>query len=197
MRVALLVVLGVVLPGSVEAARNAHSAGTGTVLTATWLIGGRFERTEWYEPRTGSTRQEDVGGPACVRKSVVSAGRMAWFGCTPRRVLALRQSTHPLLVWQTSDLLRPLRLLNLKQASIIGPVDVGGRSALRVRLPVNRRYGAGPFDAIHYADLDPESKLPVRFVLEWRGENLESPVHLRRVRRSSLPRDFFSPTKSR
>jgi hypothetical protein len=174
-----------------------HVATKRVVVEATWRIGipvGRFTRQEWYERATGNTRRQEGGGPACARTTVVSRGRMASWGCFPRRVLRLRGSTDPRLVWQTSDLLRPRRLLQLRRATVVGPVKVGERDAVRVELPVNRKYGEGPFDAAHFADLEPVTRLPLRFVFEREGQTYTYTLQLRYISRSVLSANFFNTT---
>lgn len=57
---------------------------------------------------------------------------------------------------------------------------------------MNRRYGEGPPDAVHYADLEPSSRLARRFLFVLDGQTYTYELRIRRVRRASLPRDFFS-----
>lgn len=110
-----------------------------SAVHATWFVGGRFTRQEWYDPRTGAL---------------------------------------------------------LGQATVVGAVRVGDRRAVRVRLPVNSLYGEGSFEATHYADLDPATRLPLRFVFELDGQTRTYVLTIRRIPRSALPPNFFS-TKRR
>jgi len=168
---------------------SAEARSSGVVVHASWRVGipfGRFTREEWYELATGATRRRDGGGRVCARITVVNAGRITTFGCGVRRTRRLAGPRDPRLLWQSSDLLRPRRLLRLGQATL------DSRTPFRVRLPVDRRNGEGPFDATHYADLDPASHLPVRFVFDVSGQSYSYELRLRRVRRDSLPRNFFS-----
>jgi hypothetical protein len=173
-----------------------HAATKRVVVEASWFAGGgRFTRQEWYEEATGNTRRQDVGGPSCARTTVVSRGRLARWSCSPRHLVRLRGSTDPRLVWQSSDLLRPRRLLELRQARVVGPVRVGERDAIRVELPANRRYGEGPFDAVHFADLEPITRLPLRFVFQREGQTYTYALQLRFTSRSVLPPNFFNTTR--
>lgn len=174
-----------------------HAATKRVVVHATWRIGipvGRFTRQEWYEQATGNTRRLDVGGPSCARTTVVSKGQVATWGCSSRRVTRLQGSADPRLVWYTSDLLRPRRLLRLRQATVVGSVKVGERDAIRVQLPLNRKYGERPFDAVHFADLEPVTRLPLQFVFEREGQTYTYALRLRFISRSVLPANFFNTT---
>ena len=166
------------------------------VVTACWGIGipfARFDRCEWYDPATGATRRSDAGGPSCVRHTVVNARRIGTFGCWTRRVVRARDARDPRLIWQTSDLLRPRRLLALGRAQVVGPVVTkDGRQAVRVHLPISRKYGEGPPEALHYAHLDPRTLLPLEFAFELDGQMHTYVPSIRHIRRSSLPRRFFS-----
>jgi hypothetical protein len=197
MRLLLALSIGLLLAGAIALRPGSSGAAPSEryVISATWQIGipmGRFTRREWYDPVTGGTRRQDGGGPVCARTTVAGAGRIASFGCSARRLFRVKGPRDPRLLWQTSDLLRPKRLLRLRQASIVGPVMVGQQEALRVRLPINRTYGEGPFTGNHFADVDQSTQLPLRFVFEVDGQIYAYNIVMRRVRRSSLPPGFFS-----
>jgi hypothetical protein len=147
------------------------------VVHATWRVGipaGRFTRQEWYEVATGKTRRQDAGGAVCRRTTIADSRRIASIDCERRswRVVRVRGAADPRLLWQTSDLLRPRRLLRLGQANAIGPVKVGGRDAIRVQLPVSRRFGEGPYDAAHFADVEPVRGLPLQFTVRTSGSDV-------------------------
>lgn len=195
MRLALLFTPLLLIPAAATQAGVPVSSVKTKVVHATWDLGmphGRRLRYEWYDPSTGATRREDHGGFHCTRTTVVSSGRMATFGCSPRQVVSLRGPRDPRLIWRTSDLLRPRRLLRLGRASKVGRVSVGSRRAIRILLPINTRYGPGPRDAKHYADVDPVNLIPLRFVYKRPGVVAEYVLRLSRISRRSLPRNFFS-----
>jgi hypothetical protein len=71
-------------------------------------------------------------------------------------------------------------------------VKVGERDAIRVQLPISRAYGAGPFDAVHFADLEPITRLPLRFVFQREGQTYTYTLRLRYISPSVLPANFFN-----
>jgi hypothetical protein len=158
----------------------------GTVVVGSAVIGGRFDRTEWLERSTGATRREDIGGPSCKRVTVATREWIRWSTCGFRDRKRVRGAGDPDLIWRTSDLLLPRRLLRSGRSRVVEEVRIGDRRALRIDLPPND-WIAG----LDYIDVDPHSLLPLRLVTRNRDWSIE--VEYRTVARHSLHRRFFTP----
>jgi hypothetical protein len=158
------------------------------IVEAYRFVGGRFDRVEWLDTRTGATRQESVGGPwvSDCRWTVVSDGTRIRFGdcheTWSRRVRAKD-------VWFAADFLLARRLLTSGDARVTGNVSTYGRRAFRVALPRS----ANQAMPIRYVDVDPSSRLPIRLVYSVDGRRWGEPVYVRRIPRAALPPDFFKP----
>jgi hypothetical protein len=166
----------------------------GQVIYAVWMIGGRFDREEWLERATGATHRRDTGGPADARHTVANARWVVRYETHkgPRRdgpyLHRVRSRTDASLL-DSSDLLRPMRMLRLGRAEVIGPLNVDDLAAVRLRVPWT--YGT------QYADLELRSRLPLRFVFIRNRQEVDVwKLRYRSKRRSSLPSDFFSPRRT-
>jgi hypothetical protein len=166
----------------------------GEVLYASWRVGHRFDREEWLERATGATHRRDTGGPACARHVVANRRWILRYGlikgvqCVEPHTYRVR-GERDVQLRESSDLLRPRRMLRLGQARAEGSTTVDGNPAMRVRIPW--RCGT------EYADLDPQSRLPLRFVFVRDGVEVDVwSLRYRAKRRASLPKDFFSPRRA-
>lgn len=190
----LAVVVGLVAMLSVPGAAAPTGIPPGEVIYATWTVGGRFTREEWLERATGATHRRDTGGPSCPRHIVANARWILWYGTErgvqcggPSDLYRVRSRADGRLV-DSSDLLRPQRMLRLGRAEIVGHLTVDGLAAVRVRLPSR--------DGTQYADLERRTRLPLRFVFLRDGAEIDAwRLRYRAKRRSSLPRDLFSPRR--
>lgn len=185
MRVALVVGLMALLVVPSAAPRGIPE---GEVLYAVWTVGHRFTREEWLERSTGSTHRRDTGGPACPRITIATSRAISFDMCEQRRFHRVRGAADRELR-DSSDLLRPRRMLSLGQAKVEGPTTVDGLPATRVRIPMQD-------GTTQYADLNPRTRLPYRFVFLRDGVEIDHrKIRDRSKRRSSLPKDFFSPRR--
>lgn len=165
----------------------------GEVVYAVWTVGKRFDREEWLERATGATHRRDTGGPACPRHMVANQRWILRYGvvggveCDPPILYRVRSPADRHLR-DSSDLLRPRRMLRLGQAKVVRHLLVDGLPALRVQIPW--RYGT------EYADIERGSQLPLRFVFIQNGAEVDVwKLRYRSKRRSSVPTDFFSPRR--